>query len=73
MTQCPSAYYEGYAKARRYDQVAADNYIRHTTIGDSVLDPVMEELSSLSPAVLHLYIWAGIEQQSEVLRKAPHP
>ena len=71
MTQCPSAYSEGYAKARRCDEAAVDNYIRHTTIGDSELDPIMEELSSLSPAVLHHFIWAGIEQQNEVLRKAP--
>ena len=71
MTQCPSAYSEGYAKARRYDQAAADNYIKHTTIGDPALDPIMEELSSLSPAVLHHFIWAGIEQQNEILRKAP--
>ena len=71
MAQRPSAYSEGYAKARRHDQVAADNYVRHTTIGDPVLDPIMEELSSLSPAVLHHFIWAGIEQQDEVLRKAP--
>ena len=71
MSQAPSAYSEGYAKTRLYDQAAADNYIRHTTIGDPVLDPIMEELSSLSPAVLHHFIWAGIEQQDEVLRKAP--
>ena len=71
MTHSPSAYTEGYAKARLYDQSAADNYIRHTTVGDPVLDPIMEELSSLSPAVLHHFIWAGIEQQDEVLRKAP--
>ena len=71
MTQCPSAYSGGYAKARRHNQAAADNYIKHTTIGDSVLDPIMEELSSLSPTVLHHFIWAGIEQQDEVLRKAP--
>ena len=71
MTQSPSAYSDGYAKARRYDQAAADNYVKHTTIGDPVLDPIMEELSSLSPAVLHHFIWAGIEQQNEVLRKAP--
>ena len=61
MTQCPSAYSGGYAKARRHNQAAADNYIKHTTIGDSVLDPIMEELSSLSPTVLHHFIWAGIE------------
>ena len=67
----PSAYAEGYARARGHDHAAADNYIRHTTIGDPVLDPIMEELSSLSPAVLHHFIWAGIEQQPDVLRKAP--
>ena len=71
MTQPPSAFAEGYAKARRHDRAAADNYIRHTTIGDPMLDPVMEELSSLSPAVLHHFIRAGIEQQNKVLRKAP--
>ena len=42
MTHSPSAYTEGYAKARLYDQSAADNYIRHTTVGDPVLDPIME-------------------------------
>ena len=67
----PSAYAVGYAKACRHDRTATDNYIRHTTIGDPVLDPIMEELSSQSPAVLHHFIWAGIEQQDEVLRKAP--
>ena len=71
MTQPPSAYAEGHAKACQHDQAAADNYIRHTTIGDPVLDPVMEELSSLSPALLHHFIWAGVEQQHDVLRKAP--
>ena len=71
MTQPPSAYAEGYAKARLHDQAAADNYIRHTTIGDPMLDPVMEELSSLSPALLHHFIWAGVEQQHDVLHKAP--
>ena len=71
MSQAPAAYSEGYAKARLHDQAAADNYIRHTTIGDPVLDPIMEELSSLPSAVLHHYIWAGIEQQNVYLRKAP--
>ena len=71
MSRAPAAYSEGYAKARLHDQAAADNYIRHTTIGDPVLDPIMEELSSLPSAVLHHYIWAGIEQQNVYLRKAP--
>ncbi len=67
----PSAYVEGYAKARLLDEVAADNYIRHTTIGDPVLDPVMEELSSLPPADLHRFIEAGIEEKGRDLHDAP--
>ena len=71
MVQPPSAYVEGYAKARLYDQPGADHYIRHTTIGDPVLDPVLEELSSLPPADFHRFVEAGIEQHDEALRNAP--
>ena len=71
--QPPSAYAEGYAKARLYDQEAADSYIRHTAIGDPELDPVMEELSSLPRDDLQRFIGAGIEQRDEVLRIAPQP
>ena len=73
MTSPPSAYVDSYAKARLYDQEAADNYIRHTVIGDPELDPVMEELASLPPNELHRFIGAGIEQWDEVLRTAPQP
>ena len=71
MLNAPSAYADGYAKARTVDQEAADNYIRHTTIGDPVLDAIMEELSSMPPADLHRFIGAGLEQQEGVLREAP--
>ena len=71
MLQPPSAYTEGYAKARLSDPLRADNHIRHTTIGDPALDPVMEELSSLPPADLHRFIEAGIEQRQDDLRGAP--
>ena len=68
----PYAYREGYEKARLYDQAAADNYLKHTTIGDPELDPIMEELSAaLSPSDLHRFIGAGIEQHEEVLCLAP--
>ena len=68
----PSAYLDGYEKARLYDQAAADNYLKHTTIGDPELDPIMEELSAeLSPGDLHRFIGAGIEQNDEVLHFAP--
>ena len=68
----PTAYLEGYEKARLYDQALADNYIKHTTIGDPELDPIMEELSAgLSPGELHRFVGAGIEQNEEALRLAP--
>ena len=73
MIQVPTAYAEPYANARGYDEALVDNYIKHTTIGDPELDPVMEELSSLPPDDLHRFIKAGIEEQDEMLRTAPQP
>ncbi len=73
MMQIPLAYAEGYAKARAADPAAADNYVRHTAIGDSRLDPVLEELSSLPPEDLHRFVGAGIERHGEALRDAPRP
>ena len=71
MPESPTAYTQGYAKARLLDEALADSYIRHTVIGDLELDPVMEELSSMDPAQLHRFIGAGIEQHDDVLRDAP--
>ena len=73
MLDAPSAYTESYEKARRYDSALADNYIRHTVIGDPELDPVMEEIRTLHPARLHRFIGAGIEQREAELRTAPEP
>ncbi len=69
--QVPSDYTESYQKARRLDPETADNYIRHTLIGDPELDPIMQDLSSMPPEDLHRFIGAGIEQRDEVVRKAP--
>ena len=72
--QIPTAYVEGYEKrARPHDQALADLFIRHTTIGDPVLDPIMEEISSMPAYDLHAFIEAGIEQHDGVLREAPQP
>ena len=69
--QVPSDYVESHQQARRLDQAVADNYIKHTLIGDPELDPVMQELSSMPTNDLHRFIEAAIEQQKEVERKAP--
>ncbi len=72
MQSVPSAYLDGYARAQAVDREIADSYIRHTTIGDPELDPVMEELAKLLPADMHRFIRAGVEQDDEAtLRQAP--
>ena len=71
MLRSPSADVDGYREARLYDKALADSYIRHTTIGDPSLDPVMEEVSSPPPHHLHRFIKAGIDQEEEGLRAAP--
>lgn len=71
--EAPSAYVEGYESARRFDSALADKYVRHTTIGDPELDPVMDEIHSLHPAKLHKFVGAGIEQRDAELRAAPEP
>ena len=72
MLSAPSAYIDGYAKARVVDRQVADDYIRHTTIGDPELDPVMVELAELSPVDMHRFIRAGVEQDDEAtLLRAP--
>lgn len=67
----PSAYSESYPLVRPTDPEGVDNYIRHTTIGDPELDPVLEELSDLPPADLHRYIRAIIEWEGDTLCNAP--
>ena len=68
----PTSYQLGYAKAQRKDRALADQYVRHTTIGDPDLDPVIEECSSsLPPDVFSRYIRAGILQKEDFLTGAP--
>ena len=54
-----------------FDQEAADNYVRHTLIGDPELDPVLEALADLPPMDLHLFVGAGIEQETHIMSHAP--
>ncbi len=68
--QIPAAYVEGYGKARSVNESLATTYVQHTTIGDPVLDPIMDELADLQTDNLHKFVEAGI-MQSESLREAP--
>jgi len=67
----PSAYVEGYAIARLSNATVADQYIRHTFIGDPLLDPIMEELADLDPPKMHKFIGAGISGNEDQMRYAP--
>ena len=71
MLSMPSAYIQGYEKAHVCDQALADNYIRHTWLGDPELDPIMEELADLPAHSMHRFIKAGIEGPDEILSTAP--
>lgn len=67
----PSAYLDGYAKARALDRHAADNYVAHTHIGDPVMDAVMEDLAPLPQRQIHQFIHAGMQEDHDGLRNAP--
>jgi len=67
----PLVYREHYHEIRPKNPEMVDTYIRHTKIGDPILDPVMEELQELEPAEIHNWVRAGVEQDDEVFAKAP--
>ena len=69
--ELPSAYRLGYAEARKHNESLAENYIKHTTIGDPELDPILAELSSIPHSQLHRFIEGGIEQDESKLKSAP--
>ena len=71
MWQAPGAYTTGYAKACGVDSTLANNYIRHTRLGDPVLDPVMDDVADLDGTSLSRFIRAGIEHEDAELRLAP--
>lgn len=71
MLSLPSAYVDGYSKARQVDPEAADNYVRHLTIGDPELDPVMREIADLPSDDLHRFVGGCIERRKEAMLRAP--
>lgn len=66
-----SVYVDGYAKALAIDSEAANNYIRHTTIGDPLMDAAVKDLTSVSRSQASRFIAAGMDQDEEILRDAP--
>lgn len=67
----PSAYRDGYEKARALDPELADTYIENSLVGDPVADAAMESLAEFSQEDRHGFINAGMERDNEGLRDAP--
>ncbi len=71
MLEIPSDYIAGYEKARLADPDIAARYVAHTTIGDPVMDALVEEMAELTQSQVHEFIQAGMEEDREGLRDAP--
>lgn len=69
--QVPTVYRAGHEAARRDDRDAADNYVRHTLIGDPDADAVVEALAPFDQTVVHRFIRAAMEREEDGLRDAP--
>ncbi len=54
----------------RYPQQAA-NYLRHTLIGDPLLDDMPQELAGMSRSEVTQFIQAGMDQDVKAMRDAP--
>ncbi len=67
----PTAYEPGYDKARLLNKRLADNYVRHTVIGDPLADAAVEALAQYDQQEAHRVIAAGMEQRDDVLSAAP--
>lgn len=70
-TNAPSAYQAGYERACVLDPGLAEQYIRHTCIGDPLADAVIDSLAPFSPGKVNRFIKAGMQQDAEVMAEAP--
>ena len=71
LMEIPSDYKAGYEKACLVDKGAADNYIAHTTIGDPIMDALVEELAPLPQSKVHEFLESGMQEDYDGLREAP--
>ena len=67
----PAVYRPGYERARADNRDLAENYVRHTLIGDPEADAVAEALAEFDQEEAYRFIHAGMERQEDVLRDAP--
>ena len=67
----PSAYWINAEKAlAKYPRQAA-NYLKHTLVGDPLLDAMPQELADMPRSEVTRFIQAGMDQDLDVMRHAP--
>ncbi len=70
--QVPTAYKDGYERARIVDPDMATRYATHTIVEDPDADAVINELDELTPHEVGAFIKAGMDEASNgALRDAP--
>jgi hypothetical protein len=69
--QIPNDYKVGFYRAKQIDVSLAENYIRHTQIGDPDADALIEYIAKLPPEQVEEWIRKGIEIGSSALTDAP--
>ena len=67
----PTDYIVNAEKTLKYDYERTANYLKHTLIGDPEVDQMLEECASLERADMQRFIHAGMEQDEDVLARAP--
>ena len=68
----PSCYVDGYEAARKVDPAFAEQYIRHTTVGDPVADAVVAELAeTASPRQVHEIISVTLDRYDDPPASTP--
>ena len=67
----PTAYADGYARARVRHPELAEAYIRHTKIGDPAADAVAADLAPLPPKQVHTLLASALEHPDNLPPAAP--
>ena len=67
----PSAYRDGYAKARAVNPTLARSYVQHTRIGDPLADAAVAALAHLDQSQVHQLLHAGMENQLDAVAAPP--
>ena len=69
--EVPSAFADGYKRARAVDPSLADTYVPYLRRGDPAADAVMEDFAMLDHREAERFLRAALEQREETLCRAP--